>query len=309
MAISLGATSEHLLRGIDRLIGSLASAMPVPNLSRHTRRSRSWAAERGADILVGRVDVAGGFPGSLRWQQHLAATTLHLTDRWLIVGEGTPNGFALPLARIVGTAVQGSGGLKPPCLTIWYQDGDLTGSFSVCFRGTARGRSGMWRATVWQQYLTAQGVQPLDAEAVRFAPHVHIAWDEIAEWVDDEILFTGHALASVGGWFGNELDAADVWITERSLIWCPAHGQGLNRLALDAIVDCRNGFGDRLAIGIEDACGGRYDLFFDFGDHNTRANTGARVQQLLAAAGVPVGTSSPVIAPWRRGGTRRPSDI
>lgn len=309
MAISLGATSEHLLRGIDRLIASLASAVPVRSLPRRTRLSRSWGAERGADILIGRVDVAGGFPGSLRWQQHLAATSLHLTERWLIVGEGTPNGFALPLQRIAGTAVQGSGGLKPPCLTIWYQDGDLTGSFSLCFRGTARGRSGMLRAQVWQQYLTAEGVHELDAETVRFVPDVHIAWDEIAEWVDDDIVFSGHAVASVGGWFGNAFDRADVWITERSFIWCPAHGQGLNRLALDAILDCRSGFGDRLAIGIEDACGGRYDLFFDFGDRNARTNTGARVQQLLAAAGVPVGTSAPVVAPWRHGGTRRPSDI
>lgn len=309
MAISLGGTSEHLLRGIDRLIASLVSVVPARGLKHRKRLARSWGTERGRDILVARVDVSGGFPGGLRWQQHLTATTLHLTESWLIVGEGTPNGFALPLPRIAGIAAQGTGGLKPPCLTVWYQDGDFTGSFSLNFRGTARGRSGMWRANVWQQYLTDQGVPALDADTSRFAPNLHVAWDNIAELVDDEILFAGHAWASVGGWFGDEFDDADVWITERSLIWCPAHGQGLNRLALDGIVDCRNGFGDRLAIGIEDALGGRYDLFFDFGDRNTRANTGARVQQLLAAAGVPIGTSSPVIAPWRRGGTRRPSDI
>lgn len=309
MAISLGATSEHLLKGIDRAIASLVSAVPVRALQRKTHVPRAWSAERGVDVLIAQVDILGGFPGSLRWQQRLGAISLHLTDSWLIVGEGTPNGFALPLFRLAGAALQGGGGFKPPFLTVWYQDGALTGSFSINFRGTARGRSGMWRAAVWQQQLSEFGVPAIDAEIARFSPNVHVNWDEIAEFVDDEVLYAGPATASAGGWFGAEIDSADVWITEHSLLWCPAHGTGLNRLALDDIIDCRNGFGDRLAIGIEDACGARYDLFFDFGIRSDRSQNAMRVQHLLAAAGVPISTSSPVVAPWRRGGTRRPSDI
>lgn len=309
MAISLGATSDHLLRGIDRMIGSVVSVLPVPRLRRRSRLTRAWGTERGKDILIAQVDAVGGFPGSLRWQQRLTTTTLHLTESWLLVGEGTPGGFALPLHSLAGSAVQGGGGLKPPHLTIWYQDGDLVGSFSLGFRGTARGRAGMWRANVWQQQLAELGVQAIDADAARFSPNLHVSWDSVADIVDDEILFASSAWASAGGWFGAEFDIADVWITENTIIWCPAHGNGLNRLPLEKIIDCRNGFGDRLAIGIEDACGGRYDLFFDFANRTDRANHGARVQQLLHAGGVPIGTATPVIAPWRRGGTRRPSDI
>jgi hypothetical protein len=308
MAISLRATSERLLRGVDRMVASLASMLPVGMLYRRARLSRAWSDERGSDILIAQVDVAGGFPGSLRWQQRLAGSSIHLTDRWLIVGEGMSNGFALPLDRLAGSAVQSTGGLKPPSLTLWYHDGDLTGSFSLNFRGTARGRSGLMRADVWQQQLVRLGVPKINSEQARFSPEIHVEWDDIADFADDDVLYSGRAWASVGGPFGAELDTADVWITGHALIWCPAHGQGLNRLALESVIEARGGFGDRVAIGIEDACGGRYDLFFDFGNRNDRTQRGAHVQELLAAAGVRVSSAAPVIAPWRRGGTRPPVD-
>lgn len=309
MAISLGTTSEQLLRGIDRMVASVASVLPIRVGIQQPRLSRAWESDRGRDTLIAQIDVAGGFPGSLRWQNRLNSTSIHLTDRHLIVGEGTAAGFALPLERISGTAIQGTGGLKPPCLTVWYQDADLIGSFSINFRGTARGRSGLLRAEVWQQHLTDEGIPNVDTETARFSPNLHVEWDEITDFADDEAIFSGPSIASVGGWFGSELDVSEVWITERSVIWCALHGEGVNRLAIDRIIDSRNGFGDRIAIGIEDACGGRYDLFFDFGNKQDRDNPAARVLQMFAAMGVPVSISSPAVAPWRRGGTRRPSDI
>lgn len=304
MAISPRAISERLLRGVDRMVASLASVVPVGMLYRRARLSRAWSDERGNDLLIAQVDVAGGFPGSLRWQQRLSGSSIHLTDRWLIVGEGMQNGFALPLDRLAGSSMQGNGGLRPPSLTVWYHDGDLTGSFSLSFRGTARGRSGLMRAEVWQKQLAALGVPKIDSGVARFAPDIHVDWDDIGDFVDDEVLYSGRAWASAGGPFGSQLDASDVWITAQALLWCPAHGQGINRLALEKIVEARGGFGDRMAIGIEDACGGRYDLFFDFGNRNDRAQRGAQVQELLADAGVPVSMAEPVIAPWRRGAAR-----
>lgn len=290
------------------MVASVASVLPVRVSSRHAKITRAWETDRGRDILIAQVDVAGGFPGGLRWQNLLTCTSLHLTDRHLIVGEGTSAGFALPLARISGSAIQHTSGLKPPCLTIWFQDGEMIGSFCIRFRGTARGRSGLLRADVWQQYLADVGIPKISTETARFSPNLHLDWDEVHDFVDDEIIFSGPVTASVGGWFASALDSAEIWITEHSIIWCARHGEGINRIALDRIIDSRNGFGDRLAIGIEDACGGRYDLFFDFADKQDRENPGARVHQILAALGVPVRTSAPVIAPWRRGGTRRPTD-
>ena len=309
MAISLGATSENVLRGIDRMIASVATVLPVRKTRQRTMIPRAWAAQRGEEIAQAHVDVSGGFPGSLRWQHHLVNTTLHLTESWLIIGEGSNVGFTLPMDRIVGTSMQGFGGLKPPSLVVWYQDADMQGSFLLTFRGTARNRAGVLRAEWLYAHLVDMGIQGVDEETARFVPPIHCAWDEINELVDDDVLFSGRAIASAAGPFGAALDACDVWITERSLIWCPEHGTGLNCISLDSIIDCRNGFGDRLSIGIEDSCGGRYDLYFDFTSKEDRSNPASKVKQLLAAAGIPTGTAVVPIAPWRSGGTRRPSDM
>lgn len=309
MAISLGVTSENLLRGIDRMIASVAAVLPAQN-PRHTATiPRAWTSQRGEQIAQAQVDVAGGFPGSLRWQQQLPNLKLDITDSWLIIGEGTNLGFAVPLHHISGAAIRSFGGIQPPGLVIWYQDGDMRGTFLLSFRGTARNRAGLFRAECILFHLMDLGVTAVDEAAARFVPPLHCDWDCIAELADDDVLFSGKAVASVGGPFGTALDSSEVWITDRSLIWCPEHGQGLNRLALDSIIDCRNGFGDRLSIGIEDSCGGRYDLYFDFTSKTDRSNPASRVKQMLAAAGIPTGTSSMPIAPWRRGGTRRPSDM
>lgn len=309
MAISLGATSENLLRGIDRLIAIGAAALPSRAARPRVHISKSWTAERGESVAEAQVDVCGGFPGSLRWQQKLSGTSLHLTDSWLIVGEGTKYGFSLPLNRIMGTSTQSFGGLQPPSLVVWYQDGDLHGSFLITFRGTARNRAGVLRADLFCDLLVDLGVHCIHEEDAFFIPSIHREWDDALDLADDDVLFSGSATASAAGPFGSMLDSADVWITEHSLIWCPHHGTGLNQISLESIIDCRNGFGDRLSIGIEDACGGRYDLYFDFTSREARSNEAAHVKQILAAAGIPTGTAVMPIAPWRSGGTRRPSDI
>lgn len=309
MAISLGATSENLLRGIDRMIASVAAVLPARSTRQRPLIPRAWAAQRGEEIARAQVDISGGFPGNLRWQHHIANTSLHLTDSWLILGEGNSAGLTLPIERISGVSIQSYGGLQPPCLVIWYQDADVQGSFLVTFRGTARNRAGVLRAECLYAHLVDMGVLAIDEETARFVPSIHCDWDHIADLVDDEVLFSGRAIASAAGPFGSQLDSSELWITERSLIWCPEHGTGLNRISLDSIIDCRNGFGDRLSIGIEDACGGRYDLYFDFTSKEDRSNPAANVKHLLAAAGIPTGTTVVPIAPWRSGGTRRPSDM
>ena len=309
MAINLGTTSENLLRGIDRLIVAVAGVVPVRQSRPVPAIPRAWGAQRGIVTAQAKVDIAGGFPGSLRWQQQLQNISLHLTDLWLIVGEGTTSGFALPIDKITGVAIRTGGGLQPPCLVVWYRDADQNGSFCISVRGTARNRTGAFRAEWLHDHLLAAGIPEVDSDLARFVPPVHVAWDDIADLTDDTLLFSGEVIASAGGPFGSTLDSATLWLTEHALIWCPHHGVGVNVLKLDAIIECRTGFGDRLSIGIEDACGGRYDLYFDFGNDGERNNTAAEVKHLLAAAGIPTGTAAMPIAPWRKGGTRRPSEM
>ncbi len=307
MAISIGATSEQLLRGIDRAITSVAMALPGGSVRAVAPIPKAWKAERGIDVASTRVTIAGGFPGSLRHQHVLPRTTLHLTDRWLIVGEGTPTGFALPLERIDGCSVQFSSGLQPPYMVMWYRDGAMTGSFSIAFEGTARNRIGKLRAEIWRDLLQEYGVIAIETEIAAFVPSIFRPWCDADTFAGDDVSFSEVAIASAGGRFGEQLDIADVWITENWILWCPRHGIGMNAIAIDQIAECRNGYGDRLSIGIEDACGGRYDIYFDFGAENQRSRLGMQVLDTLATAGIPVGTASQPIAPWRRGGTRPPA--
>ncbi|MCA9833654.1 MAG: hypothetical protein KC435_06905 [Thermomicrobiales bacterium] len=304
MAISIGATSEHLLKGFDHVIASVVDMLPR---GKSQPIPRAWQAERGTLISFAKVRVTGGFPGSTRTRHALPKTTLHLTDRWLILGEGTANGFALPLARLDGCAVRYSGGLQPPHLVIWYRDGAGSGSFGVTFAGTARSRTGAYRAELWREQLEAAGVPAIESSQAEFCPQLHTDWAAIKSFDCEEVLFAGLANASAGGNFGEQIDSAEVWITDRWLLWCPQHGTGLNALALDRIVDCRSGFGDRMTIGIMDNCDGRFDIYFDFGAEGDR--TSARVQETLAALGVPVGDATTPIAPWRKGGTLPPSEF
>lgn len=309
MAITLGTTSENLLRGIDRMIVAVAGVLPVRQSRRSPVIPRAWGAQRGTTVVQAQIDITGGFPGSLRWQQQLHNTSLHLTDLWLIIGEGTASGFAIPINKISGTSVQSGGGLRPPNLVVWYRDADMIGSFCISLRGTTRNRTGAFRAEWLHDHLIAAGVPAIEEAAAQFIPSIHATWDEIDDFTDDTLLFTGEAIASAGGLFGSALDSATIWLTEHTLIWCPDHGQGVNILKMDAIIDCRSGFGDRLSIGIQDTCGGRYDLYFDFSSSGDRSNTAAQIKQLLTAAGIPTGTSTAPIAPWRSGGTRRPSEM
>lgn len=307
MAISLGTTSEHLLRGFDRIIGSIAAMLPTSSTPR-VNIPRAWAGERGTTIASFAVDVVGGFPGSIRSGHILRGITVTITDRYIIAAEGTTAGFALPIHLISGTGLCAGDGLQPPALVVWYQDADSIGSFLLRFRGTARDRHGLPRALSMQRVLTEAGA--LEVAEGAFVPGIFRPWTDLDEIADDEdVLWRGTGLASVGGPFGGQLDTTDIWLTERSLIWVARHGSGMNQLPLDAIMLCRNGYSDRLSIGIQDHCGGRYDIYFDLSSPYDRSQPAARVLQFLAAAGVPVGTSTAPRAPWRAGGTRRPTDL
>lgn len=268
---------------------------------------RAWADERGTDVHRCQVDVLGGFPGCLKAQHRLRGAALAITDRYLIAAEGTVHGFALPLERIRAAGLLPQPGVQPPLLMVWYQDADIVGSFGLRFRGTTRTLHGTSRAEDAQAVFERLGIDVFDDAS--YTPPVYLPWEDADIIANDEVLWRGDATASCAGPVGSQLDSADVWLTERCLVWVPRHGTGLNHVPIDSMVSCRTGHADRLTIGIEDTFGARYDLYFDFGSRTNRDQPAAQVQNLLAAAGVPVGVNGAPLAPWRSGGTKRPGDL
>jgi hypothetical protein len=314
MDINVARRPGQLLRGMDRLLAVVADAIPqIPPRPRVASRVPSrWLIERGETRVDASVTALGGFPGSLRSMNRLLDAHLVCTLRYLVVGEGTSTGFAIPMRDVLSVSLVRPDHRSNHGLIVWYRDGDATASFFLQFRGVSRGLSGVRRADAVLQFLIERGVAPVPVDEAFSTPALFLTWESAQEHAAEEIVWSGNGIASVGGWFGNNQEASRIWLTERSLLWAGANGEGLNRIARADILCARDGTGDRVCIGLPDALGFRYDLAFDLAlDHVELAwHLHPRVQMMdaLARHGVPVGTASTPLAPWRAGSMVRPMD-
>jgi hypothetical protein len=314
MATSVGSRPEQLLRGVDRFVAALADAIPqAPALPRRAARVPSrWLIERGASRIEAAVNVQGGFPGALRSMSCLDDTRLIVTARYLVVGEGSAHGFAIPMRDVLEVSQVRPDHRSNPGLMVWYRDSDRVGSFFLAFRGMTRGISGLTRAGQLMQILIGQGVECVESRDVGRIASPSLTWQDALPYADERIVWTGEAIAAVGGWMGTRHDECRMWLTEQSLLWAGTHQSGVNRLALSTIMEARDGVADRVSVGIPDSLGHRFDLSFDLAvDHvelERSANPRVRFMDALASLGVPVGVASTPLAPWRPGGLVRPTD-
>lgn len=312
MVVSIGATSERWLRGVDRLVAGVLDLMP--GISLPARRANAvptrWVMERGPVRAAAPVAVLGGFPGSLRSMNRLSSTSVIVTDEYLIVGEGAPEGFALPMQNVIAAGVVRHSSRANPGVVIHFQDGPSVGVFALDIRGLARGRSGRRRAEDIVSVLDANGVPMLTADQLSRSPGLAISWDEAHERAGEPLVWSGTATGSVGGWFGGVHDACRMWLTSESLFWCCSSGEGVNRLSLADIRDVQDGVGDRVMVSLRNDAGHRFDIVFELA---ASVELDARRQRMsflnaLASFGAPVSTARPALAPWRRGGMVRPTE-
>jgi hypothetical protein len=314
MEIDVARRPELVLRGMDRLFAVAAEAIPqaTPRTRVASRVPARWLIERGETRVEAPVAALGGFPGALRAMNRLDDSRLICTLRYLVVGEGTSHGFAIPMRDVLSASVIRPDHRSNHGLAVWYRDGETTASFFLQFRGMSRGISGMRRAEQAMHFLVGRGVAPVSAREAQLSPAVHLSWDQAATLAAEEILWAGNGVASVGGWFGSTQEASRVWLTDRSLLWAGASQDGVNYLPLQDIIEARDGAGDRVSIGIRDALGHRYDVAFDLAPEQVgldrQANPRVRFMNALASHGVSVGTASTPLAPWRAGSVVRPMD-
>lgn len=258
------------------------------------------------------VNVLGGFPGGLAVMNRLDNVRVVATVRYLVVGEGTSYGFALPMRDIVAVARVRPAGTYNVGLRLWYRDGDQTASFFLDCRGLSRGLSGMTRADQMMAFLVDRGVTPVDGLRAGRTASPHMSWNDVDAFSGESIVWSGDGIASVGGWFGATRDHCRVWLTDSALMWAAASHAGLHRIELADIVQAREGAGDRISIGIADALGHRFDLVFDVaaGLREVRrvSSPAMQLMERLAERGVPVQTAASPLAPWRAGRVVRPMD-
>lgn len=313
MAVSVGTTPERWLQGLDRMVAATAELFPVvPSLlSRQERLPTRWVLERGPVRAAAPVDLLGGYPGSLQTCNRFERTYAIVTERYLVVGEGSNDGFALPVGDILTAGIVRPSSQVNPGLVVQFQDGSSVGLFALNFRGLARGLSGVLRTEEMLRVLVAQGVRRVSPERLTGFPRLLLTWEEARTFADESLVWSGMAQAAVGGWFGAIQHRCRVWLTEESLFWSCPQGDGVNRLPVSHIVEVRDGVADRVRVVFQDDAGYRHDLPLDFAWASAESSPGQqrmRFLNALAASGVAVSAASVPLAPWRRGGTMRPTD-
>lgn len=311
MAVSIGSTSERWLQGLDRLVAGAFDLLPQMSLpSRAGAVPARWVMERGPARAAATVNALGGFPGALRSMNRIRSASLIVTGEYLVVGEGTPEGFALPMQTILAAGVVRHSSRSNPGVVVHFQDGPTVGAFALEIRGTARGRSGRLRAREIVDALQEHGVSQLARHEVPVSPGLGISWDEARERADEPLVWSGMANGSTGGWFGGVHSGCRMWLTTESLFWSCANGEGVNRLPLADVLEMRDGVGDRVMVSLRNAAGHRFDFAFELAAEPGKDGRRQRLSYLnaIASLGVPVSAVRSPLAPWRRGGMVRPTE-
>jgi hypothetical protein len=307
MAVNIRTAPERWLRGVDRLVAVTADLLPgsATGSRRGERLPARWVMQRGPVRANAPVDALGGFPGSLRSRNVLERTTVIVTSRYLVVGEGASDGFALRMDDLRAAGMVRPSPQANPGLVVSFQDGAATGTFALNFRGLARGLSGRYRAEEVLRVMQEQGVQRLSQHRLSGGPSLALSWEEAHIHEAETLLWTGRARACVGGWYGAVQRSCRVWFTRTSLLWCCSDGEGVNRLSLSDLAEARDGVSDRICVSFHHQDDQRYDVLFDF-DVVAPGLVGKeqrmRFLNVLAACGVPVSTANAATVPWRHRG-------
>lgn len=288
-------------------------ALPEPRSARRlgADRRRAWAAERGAVVWEATAEVVGGFPGYVGRGGRLQGAKVRLTERYLLVDEGRPHGFGIPLAWLLRAhaAAPSDRATGEPPLRLAYADGVVTRWFTLRLRpsGLLRRRGGCVAGAL--ETLRAAGVpdradpsSPLPPAA----PNLAVSWDDSRRFAHENVIWSGQAAAPLA--VGAETAAASVWLTTRSLIWSAATGPGVNRLPLDLVrnivsaqLDDRAGTPVAVvAVGADS--GDLHQILFRF-DHHASADRNLRERGAfvvgLRSRGIPLGAPAPLLQPWR----------
>jgi hypothetical protein len=294
MVLSIGRARPRWL-----LAGERSDGAPIDRAA--------WIAERGAVRWALTADLLGAWPGFDRDGGRRGGAKARLTERYLLVDEERPHGFALPFAAIVDVGLVGREAAAGAALLVRYRDDAGVRSFIVEPRGARLFRLDQGLAGA-AAALREAGLRVADLD---LAPTLAYEWGRARAFADENVIWSGLATAPIDLW--GELAPADVWLSTRSLLWSRAGAANLLRLPLEAIADAtpfdssaRSVPG--VALGAIDAEGGRADLLLWF-DRHAMPDRNARERGAflvgLRSRGVRVAALPSPLQPWLDGVWRR----
>lgn len=281
--------------------GSAALAPTRPAAS----SGSGWASARGAVLFEACSDIVGGFPGYDGCGAALEGAQIAVTDRFLLVEEGRPHGFALPIRSIEGTALVGQPGRDDADLRIVHRDGGTRRVFTLRFRPGRLALRGGRRSERAQDAIAAAGHDLLAADPPD-EPAYAFSWEQARDYENENVLWSGRVSAPVR--VGSESTPSDLWLSTRSVIWGNADGVGLNRVAIHEVADLISArLRDRhgapaiyLGLGGGGRCRFETPIVFDRHtppDRNFRDRGALLVA--LRSRGIPDGAAPAPWQPWR----------
>ncbi|HEU5430314.1 MAG TPA: hypothetical protein VFU81_01550, partial [Thermomicrobiales bacterium] len=224
----------------------------------------AWLAERGGVRWTLTAELNGAWPGFGRDGGQRAGAKVRFTERYLLVDEARPHGFALPFAAIVDAGLVGREATAGAALLIRYRADDGVRSFLLEPRGVRLFRQDHGLDGAVEALRTAGlPVRPFD-----LAPTLAVDWTHARVFADENVIWSGLAAAPLDLW--GEQAPVDVWLSTRSLLWSRPGASNLLRLPLDAIADATPFAGERgygVTLGAFDAAGVRADLTVRFDRH------------------------------------------
>jgi hypothetical protein len=295
-----------ITRARPRPVGRTALAAPFNWLE--TAAGDEWAAERGPIRFQAHVAVTGGYPGFTQRGFSLNNVQLRVSDCYLLIDEGNPCGFGLPVQWLDGAAIVARPGREAPALRIFYRDGAAARHFTVRFRGGLRSLRRGCDAERLRQLLLDLGLPDRPEDRDPSAPDIRVPWEETRRFERENVIWRGAATAPI--LVGEDTVPADVWLTTRSIIWGASDGDGINRLPFDVVSDVVTGQENSRAappavyLAFLDTAIGRvrFELPFVFDQYSAERNLRERGAFLvgLRSRGVALGFPAPLIQPWRR---------
>lgn len=198
-----------------------------------TGSGETWTRIRGTDLYGARANVFNGYPGCAYHGPVLAKASFVLTDRYVIVDEHRPWGFALPIDGIDSFAVVPGSPSSNPGLAIRYTDDTLLRSMHVQFRGMFRPPRGGHRAGRAAWTLARRGVPERRSSGT--LPATWYSWDVAEQYFAESVVWQGDMSGPTSGRLGSISGPCRAFVTDESLIWVPFEADGVRRIAWDDV--------------------------------------------------------------------------
>lgn len=295
-----------MVLGLSRMQPNSARQPLDSNPEPISSRDQHWLAQRGAVLFEASGAVMGGFPGFADQGGELDGVDIRISDRFLLVDEGKPHGFGIPIQWLDGALLAPLAERDDADLRVLYSDGALPRSFTLRFRPNRLAMRGGKRAERAQDALFAAGLSGAATIAPLDAAEFVLPWERTHDFDDEPVIWTGHAAAPIR--VGEELAPSEVWLSTESMIWGSSEGSGLNRLSVAAICDfATTRLKDRLGtpaiyLGVTSDRFGRYEVPFVFNQQETPDRNFRERGDFLAglrSRAIPEGAVAPLWQPWR----------